>query len=381
MNVLLKILPRYTKHASEHRASSLLPQYYGLYTIEVGRRSKAHFIIMNYWFATMHEIGTRYDLKGSTKGRRASAKEKKKGPSAIYKGAFYTLVPIRPRSRGERRSLRTLPGASLRPGSLAFNPDTPRRLSTPPDAFELHPDIARMEWPKDLDFLARNQCVETPLAEDVKVAIAKDVEFMRANKLIDYSMMLGLHTRRREGEEAVAEGDSPGRGPGYGLKPGPGPRASVSDDDAAATTAPGAPPSSPEGGDAPDDQSSTPPGPNTAARLETYRRRVDGKVGPFSASVEEDETAMFQLRALETPDGLAYLGIIDILTQYGGAKAIENFCCGVVAGCGADISCQPPPKYARRFLRLINKMLKPPEKDGAEWEERGDGAVRKLEWR
>ena len=55
-------------------------------------------------------------------------------------GAFYTLVPIRPRSRGERRSLRTFPGASLR-SSLAFNP-RPRRLSTPPDAYELHPDIA-----------------------------------------------------------------------------------------------------------------------------------------------------------------------------------------------------------------------------------------------
>jgi hypothetical protein len=38
-------------------------------------------------------------------------------------GAFYlTLVPIRPRSHGERRSLRTFPGVSLRPGSLAFNP-------------------------------------------------------------------------------------------------------------------------------------------------------------------------------------------------------------------------------------------------------------------
>ena len=46
------------------------------------------------------------------------------------------LVPIRPRRRGERRSLRTLPGASLRP-PLAFNP-RPRRLSTPPDAFQLH---------------------------------------------------------------------------------------------------------------------------------------------------------------------------------------------------------------------------------------------------
>jgi energy-coupling factor transporter ATP-binding protein EcfA2 len=46
------------------------------------------------------------------------------------RGAFYlTLVPIRPRSRGERRSLRTFPGLSLRP-SLAFNA-RPRRLSTP----------------------------------------------------------------------------------------------------------------------------------------------------------------------------------------------------------------------------------------------------------
>ena len=51
------------------------------------------------------------------------------------------LVPIRPRSRGERRSLRTLPGVSLRPGSIAFKP-RPRRLSTPSDAFQLHPDVA-----------------------------------------------------------------------------------------------------------------------------------------------------------------------------------------------------------------------------------------------
>ena len=43
-----------------------------------------------------------------------------------------TPVPVRPRRRGERRSLRrTFPGASLRPGSLAHDPDTPRRLSTP----------------------------------------------------------------------------------------------------------------------------------------------------------------------------------------------------------------------------------------------------------
>ena len=59
---------------------------------------------------------------------------------ASSSGAFYTLVPIRPRSRGERRFLRTVPGVSLRP-HLAFNPRH-RRLSTPTDAFQLHPDIA-----------------------------------------------------------------------------------------------------------------------------------------------------------------------------------------------------------------------------------------------
>jgi len=55
-----------------------------------------------------------------------------------YEGAFYKLVPIRLRWRGGRRSLRTFPGASLRP-HLAFNP-RPRRLSTSTDAFQLHSD-------------------------------------------------------------------------------------------------------------------------------------------------------------------------------------------------------------------------------------------------
>ena len=54
-------------------------------------------------------------------------------------GAFYTLVPIRPRLRGERRSLRTFAVVSPRP-TLAFNP-RPRCLSTSTDAFQLHPDI------------------------------------------------------------------------------------------------------------------------------------------------------------------------------------------------------------------------------------------------
>jgi len=57
-----------------------------------------------------------------------------------------TLVPIRPRSRGERQSLRTFAGVSLRP-LLAFNP-RPRRLSTPLlTPFNSTPTFARMERP------------------------------------------------------------------------------------------------------------------------------------------------------------------------------------------------------------------------------------------
>jgi len=78
--------------------------------------------------------------------REAREREARDLAAASARRVLLTLVPIRPRSRGERRSLRTFPGASLRP-SLAFNP-RPRSLSTPTDAFQLHPDIiACMERP------------------------------------------------------------------------------------------------------------------------------------------------------------------------------------------------------------------------------------------
>jgi hypothetical protein len=51
---------------------------------------------------------------------------------------YLTLVPIRPRRRGERRSLRRTfsPGVSLRPSPLPFDPDTPRHppFNSTPDA-------------------------------------------------------------------------------------------------------------------------------------------------------------------------------------------------------------------------------------------------------
>ena len=305
-DVLLDILGEYSKHAETHRGTSLLPQYYGLYTIEVGSRS-AHFIIMNYWFATMHAISKRFDLKGSTKGRRASRKERAKGDAAVL---------------------------------------------------------------KDLDFLESDVYVQNRMAEEVKAAIATDVAFMERNRLIDYSMMVGLHFHADAetcGNRAVAAGGGDGAGATSaeenGVPPSPGHRRRRSGygsfggssggntGGALAHFSDASPPPTPSGASYPrerDANDENEPGTDAAAGSDAL-----DFAGPFAEPAADDTRLQFQLRALETPFGLAYLGIIDILTQYGAAKIAENLCFGALA-CGADISCQPPDVYARRFKRFID---------------------------
>ena len=81
-------------------------------------------------------VGVKPDGGGSMRGRGTVGKMRVH--HAVFNrdsGAFYTLVPIRPRTRGERRSLRTFsPSDYLRPSPLAFNPDA----HTSTKAFQLH---------------------------------------------------------------------------------------------------------------------------------------------------------------------------------------------------------------------------------------------------
>ena len=68
----------------------------------------------------------------------------KKNAAHVRRVLSFTPVPVRPRRRGERRSLRTLSlGASLRSSLAAFNPDahTSTPFNSASDAFQLHPDI------------------------------------------------------------------------------------------------------------------------------------------------------------------------------------------------------------------------------------------------
>ena len=72
---------------------------------------------------------SRTSRSSTSSARCARTSERSRRPRRV----LITPVPVRPRRRGERRFLRTsLPGASLRPGSLGFN-----SRHTPLDAFQL----------------------------------------------------------------------------------------------------------------------------------------------------------------------------------------------------------------------------------------------------
>lgn len=82
---LLKMMPAYLEYVRRHSRTSMLPQFYGLYTIKFDRGKPLSFIVMNYWFASSKIIDRRFDLKGSTVGRFASDKELAKGTACVYK--------------------------------------------------------------------------------------------------------------------------------------------------------------------------------------------------------------------------------------------------------------------------------------------------------
>ena len=106
------------------------------------------------WNATwrntvLHDFARRGMLTTVTRAPNARDADDKR-IIAFALGASHTLVPILPRRRGERRSLRTSPSASLRP-PLAFNPRL-RRLSTPLlTPLNSTPTFARMERPSERD--------------------------------------------------------------------------------------------------------------------------------------------------------------------------------------------------------------------------------------
>eukprot|EP00927_Polykrikos_kofoidii_P057413 TRINITY_DN51545_c0_g1_i1.p1 TRINITY_DN51545_c0_g1~~TRINITY_DN51545_c0_g1_i1.p1 ORF type:complete len:462 (-),score=59.52 TRINITY_DN51545_c0_g1_i1:127-1512(-) len=81
--ILLEILPDYHEHVLQSD-NTLLPRFFGLYLIEQAD-CMSRFIVMGNIFAARHPIVARFDIKGSTYGRKASEREQAKGCKATLK--------------------------------------------------------------------------------------------------------------------------------------------------------------------------------------------------------------------------------------------------------------------------------------------------------
>lgn len=140
---LKKILPNYFKHIKSN-PYTLLPKFLGCYQLvkKVKKeKSKYHFLIMMNIFATSHEIHLRYDLKGSTIGRR------------VLKGTIED-------------------NAIIAKGNFAL---------------------------KDLDFDASHrQIIVGERREVIIEQLRNDAEFLCKENINDYSLLFGAHVIAKE---------------------------------------------------------------------------------------------------------------------------------------------------------------------------------------
>eukprot|EP00884_Botryococcus_braunii_P012486 jgi/Botrbrau1/21238/Bobra.39_2s0036.1 len=92
MKLLMELLPRYHDHVYKH-PHTLLVKFFGLHRVKPVSGSKVRFVVMNNVFRTDLPIHRKYDLKGSTLGR-SSLLDKGSGghPSSILKDLDLDII-------------------------------------------------------------------------------------------------------------------------------------------------------------------------------------------------------------------------------------------------------------------------------------------------
>ncbi|KAG6864334.1 hypothetical protein C0991_010366 [Blastosporella zonata] len=81
---LLRILPAYYEHVKAN-PHTLLSRFYGLHRVKLPRGRKIHFVIMNNIFPPHRDIHETYDLKGSTVGREYPEDKARENPRGVLK--------------------------------------------------------------------------------------------------------------------------------------------------------------------------------------------------------------------------------------------------------------------------------------------------------
>uniref|UniRef100_A0A452H9C4 Phosphatidylinositol 5-phosphate 4-kinase type-2 gamma n=1 Tax=Gopherus agassizii TaxID=38772 RepID=A0A452H9C4_9SAUR len=229
------LLSHYHQYVVKCHGVTLLPQFLGMYRLSVDSE-ETYVLVMRNVFSHRLAVHRKYDLKGSLVSREASDKEKGK-------------------------ELPTL---------------------------------------KDMDFLHMNQKVYVDEAQkgDFMEKLKRDVEFLVQLKIMDYSLLLGIHDVLRaeqEEDEDLKEEEE-------------------------------------EGED------------------------VMAPLGPGEFDPYVDVYAIKSAEGGPQPE-VYFMALIDILTQYDAKKKAAHAAKTVKHGAGAEISTVHPEQYAKRFLDFVTNIF------------------------
>lgn len=278
---LQKLLPGYYLNLNQNKRT-LLPKFFGLYCYQCGGKN-IRLVVMNNLLPTEYKIHLKYDLKGSTYKRKASKHERAKASPTLK--------------------------------DLDFINDHPEGIYLEPDTY--------------------NAVMKT---------IQRDCRVLESFKIMDYSMLVGIHNLDEAAKENATV-STPGEKPETPLDKTP--------------PSPVDPPTplTPQG------TSQVPPiGEGGKPKL-MHKRSVRGREG-FSSAWEA-----IKLRdELERPVGgiparnakgerlLIFLGIIDILQSYRFLKKFEHGWKALVHD-GDTVSVHRPSFYSQRFQDFMAKNV------------------------
>ncbi|OCH85483.1 SAICAR synthase-like protein [Obba rivulosa] len=275
---LLSILPQYYSHV-KNNPHTLLSRFYGLHRVKLPHGRKIHFVIMNNLFPAHKDIHETYDLKGSTEGREYPEDKAAQNPRAVLKDLNWI-------HRGKK--------------------------------LELGPEKRAL------------------LTEQIR----RDSELLKQLRVMDYSLLVGIHNMQRGNRDNVRSNTLKIFSPDM-----PTVRRKMTQ---------GKGPSSPE-----------------AIAMRRIMRESDPKrLGSGTFKLPEEDTGERQyflfyqdeggLRATdeanENLDTIYYLGIIDILTPYSCVKKLEHFWKGLQAD-RHKISPVPPGEYSERFFNFMKSII------------------------
>lgn len=280
---LRKILRQYYDHV-EQNPNTLLSQFYGLHRVKMPYGRKIHFVVMNNLFPPHRDIHSTYDLKGSTIGRDYDESKLESNPRATM---------------------------------------------------------------KDLNWLRRNKNLEFgPHKKSIFIQqMERDVALLQKLKIMDYSMLVGIHDMGRGNEDNLRDKHLQVFQPGADKNEDGAPTGQLI---------------------------RTPSKLEHARRVRELRESVKKeRPVPMEAATdimpdEANRTGFFYkddggFRASNednTPGAtIYYLGIIDCLTRYNIVKKAEHLWKGF-GGHEPEISPIPPQRYGERFIKFISALTK-----------------------